>query len=126
VHPWWIRPGLAIVPRPRGDDWLDEEMLALKAAGVDVVVSMLEDAEAAELGLKCEDVAARSASMKFLHFPIPDRAVPSDTRSFECLLSDLEKLQAAGMSVGVHCRACIGRATLTAASLLIRSGVTRL
>jgi hypothetical protein len=40
-------PGrLAIVPRPRGGDWLADEVARLKAAGVDILVSMLEPAEA--------------------------------------------------------------------------------
>jgi hypothetical protein len=38
--PW---PGrLAIAARPRGAEWPDDEMRALRAAGVDVLVSLLE------------------------------------------------------------------------------------
>lgn len=44
VYPYWVTTQLAIVPRPRGDDWLDDEMVALREAGIDVVVSMLEGA----------------------------------------------------------------------------------
>lgn len=42
---------LAILPRPRPDDWLASDIEAWKTAGIDVVVSLLEDAEVRELGL---------------------------------------------------------------------------
>jgi protein-tyrosine phosphatase len=32
-------------------------------------------------------------------------------------------MMAAGQRVGIHCRACIGRASVVAVSLLIRSGL---
>jgi len=32
---------LGIMPRPRGGDWLDDELQALGKAGVNVVVSLL-------------------------------------------------------------------------------------
>ncbi len=39
MDPFWIETGnrlrLAIVPRPRGGDWLEGEMAAIKKAGVD-------------------------------------------------------------------------------------------
>ena len=50
--PW---PGkLGIVARPRGGDWLDEEARGWREAGLDVVVSLLEEAEAIELDLRGE------------------------------------------------------------------------
>ncbi len=42
---------VAIVPRPRGGDWLEDEVRAWRAAGIDVVVSLLTDDEVRELGL---------------------------------------------------------------------------
>ena len=57
--PYWITNQLAIVPRPRGGDWLEDEMDALREAGIDVVVSMLQENEASELGLQSEGEAAR-------------------------------------------------------------------
>ena len=123
AHPYWITSQLAIIPRPRGNDWLEEEMLALREAGIDVVVSMLEDEEAAELGLSEEESATVHAGIFFVRFPIPDRSVPSDMHSFAELLADLERRMAAGKRVGIHCRACIGRSSVVAASLLVRSGV---
>lgn len=123
AQPFWITGSLAIVPRPRGGNWLDDEMLALRDAGIDVVVSMIEPQEAAELGLTEEGPTAKRAGLIFANFTVADRSVPSDKKSFVDFLTKLEKHQAAGKHIGIHCRGCIGRASVTAASLLIRSGI---
>jgi protein-tyrosine phosphatase len=121
--PYWVSKQLAIVARPRGEDWLDDEMAALREAGIDVVVSMLEEDEAAELGLRHEGDAAQRSGLVFISFPIVDRSVP-DKLKFDQFLERLEGFLKAGKRVGVHCRACIGRASVTTASLLIRSGIS--
>jgi protein-tyrosine phosphatase len=120
---YWITSQLAIVPRPQGDDLLDAEMSALKEAGIDVVVSMLQKDEARKAGLEQEASSAQGRGLQFINFPVPDRGVPLDTSSFIEFLKDLEDLLAQGRRVGVHCRASIGRSSVTSASLLIRSGV---
>jgi protein-tyrosine phosphatase len=124
THPYWITERLAIVPRPRGGDWLDDEMAALRSAGIDVVVSMLEESETAELGLEAEHAAARRAHIEFVGFPIPDRSVPPNLLQFGELLIALERHMSAGKRVGVHCRACIGRSSVVVGSLLMRSGMS--
>lgn len=123
ARPYWITTKLAIVPRPRGEDWLDDEMVALREAGIDVVVSMLEENEARMLGLEREGISAERASIRFVNFPIPDRGTPPKIAAFEKFLNDIERFLADGKRVGVHCRASIGRSSVTAASLLVRSGV---
>ena len=123
-EPYWVTPSLAIVPRPRGKDWLYDEMRAMRQAGIDVLVSMLEPAEAKELGLDEEEIAARRAGMRFISFPIPDRAIPSDIDQFDRLVSLLDRLVKEGKRIGVHCRACIGRSTVVLASVLVGSGMT--
>ncbi len=123
ASPYWVNQQVAIVPRPRGGDWVDDEMAALRAAGVGVVVSMLEESEAVELGLEAEGDAASKAEIEFVSFPIPDRSVPTKTLRFEEFLTGLERHLAAGKRVGVHCRACIGRSSVVVGSLLIRSGL---
>jgi protein-tyrosine phosphatase len=121
AKPYWITKQLAIVPRPRGGDWLDDEMQALRDAGIDIVVSMLEGPEAKELGLEREEVAATRAGLDFINYPIPDRNVPK-LQEFDNFLVRLEGDLANNKRVGVHCRGCIGRASVVVASLLIRSG----
>jgi protein-tyrosine phosphatase len=123
ARPYWIASQLAIVPRPQGDESLDDEMLALRAAGIDVVVSMLEKDEARRAGLEREAASAQENGLLFLNYAVPDGGVPLDTPSFLEFLKELENLLAQGKRVGVHCRGCIGRAPITVASLLIRSGI---
>lgn len=123
----WIKSNppveLAIVMRPRGDEWLQQEMLRIKHAGVQTLVSLLEAEEAEVLGLENEGALAEAAGLRFLNYPIPDTKVPSDVGHFRTFVSGLAGWLRAGESVGVHCRGCIGRATITAACALIHVGL---
>lgn len=121
--PYWITPALAIVPRPGGGDSLGQEMAAMRAAGIDIVVSLLEPAEARELGLEREEDAARRSGIRFVSFPVPDHGTPADTEAFERVLEFLERSVGEGKRIGVHCRGCIGRSSVVVASLLVRSGM---
>ena len=121
--PYWVIPSLAIVPRPMGGDSLGEEMAAMRKARIDVVVSMLEPAEARELGLEREEDAARRSGIRFVSFPVPDHGTPADPEAFERVLEFLERSMGEGKRVGVHCRGCIGRSSVVVASLLVRSGM---
>jgi hypothetical protein len=67
---------LAIIPRPRGQDWLLDNIGFLHWAGVDVVVSALTASENEELGLVEENQCCQSSGVEFLSFPIEDRSVP--------------------------------------------------
>lgn len=85
THVFWVagmRKGrLGILPRPRGGDWLADETAAWREAGVEMVVSLLEPDEAAQLVLEDEAAAAASSGIAFRAFPIPDRDVPSSKES---------------------------------------------
>lgn len=118
--PW--RGRLGIVPRPRGGDWLADEVRAWRAAGLDVVTSLLTPAEVSELGLQEEEALSREEGIEFHAFPIPDYSVPRSRRDLTALANSLETDLAAGKSVAVHCRQGIGRSSLLAASLLVAAG----
>ena len=126
MKPYWVDTGnplrLAIVPRPRGGDWLEDELDQMKRAGIDVLVSMLQVDEAAELGLSSEAELCEARGIVFRSFPIPDRETPSSTASFSQFVEDLRADAHAGRSVAVHCRASIGRSSLLLAALLIAEG----
>src|SRR5882724_11471127 len=100
MNPFWVDTAnklrLAIVPRPRGGDWLEDEVAYIKRAGVDVLVSMLQVDEAAELGLSMEASVCEAAGIVFLSFPIPDRETPSSTFSFARFVEDLRTQVHAG------------------------------
>jgi len=107
---------------PQGD-CLEDEMHTLRESGVDLVVSMLEAAEAGWLGLAGEESAAARAGILFVQFPVPDGGVPADFEAFAGFLTKLERQIVAGKRIGIHCHGCVGRAPTVAVSLLIRSGV---
>jgi len=116
-------PGrLSIMARPRGGDWLDDELRALRHSGVDVLVCALPDAERRELGLAGEAAAATRAGLGFVAIPIPDRSVP-DLNAALPQLRELVRRLGAGAHVVTHCRFGIGRAPLLAAAVLVLEGV---
>ncbi|GJF33075.1 hypothetical protein KNE206_57750 [Kitasatospora sp. NE20-6] len=118
------RPGpgrLSIMARPRGSDWLDDEMAGLAAAGVDVLVCALTPPELDELGLAGEAGAAAAAGLRFVPVPVPDRCVPEVTAVLP-VLHDLLARLGRGAHVVTHCRAGIGRASLLAAGVLVLGG----
>jgi protein-tyrosine phosphatase len=122
AKPYWITNHIAIILCPRGDHFLDDEMKDLRSTGIDVVVSMLRSQEARSLGLAEEEAAAQRAGLLFVNFPIQDGSVPNNKESFLEFLATLEGHLANGRRIAIHCRGSIGRAPLTTASLLVRSG----
>jgi protein-tyrosine phosphatase len=123
----WIKSNppveLAIVLRPRGEEWLRDELLGIKRAGVQTLVSLLEPHEADYLGLAEEGPLAEEIGLRFLNYPIPDTKVPLDVAHFRSFISGLVERLREGESIGIHCRGCIGRATITAACILIHIGL---
>jgi protein-tyrosine phosphatase len=123
---WVQRPGpgrVAIMPRPRGGDWLEEEIRSLRGEGVEVLVSLLESHEVEELGLEREPEQSGKAGMEFLSHPIPDHGTPESLEAATSLILSLEERLRRGKSIAVHCRAGIGRSATIAAALLIEHGV---
>ena len=128
VQIYWIKsessPSLAIVPRPRGGDWLEDELLAMRREGIDVLISLLTPPEQDELGLSLEAAACEKAGIEYMNFAIPDRDVPVSRQSFGSFLSQVQHALKAGKRVGAHCRAGIGRSSLMIATLLCSQGVS--
>ncbi len=127
MHPalftiWRTGPGrLATMARPRGGDWLAEEFEDLALAGVNIVVSMLTDAETAELGLLDEAAAAEAAGVEFGRLPTADRQVPGRDAAL-AMATRLRDRLAHGASVALHCRYGIGRSSTLAAAVLVLEG----
>jgi protein-tyrosine phosphatase len=123
---YWIDgpgPGrLAISARPRGGDWLDEEVRAWRESGVDMVVSLLTPDEMDDLGLQHESDVCWKNGLDYLSLPIIDRSVPALDSTTIALLERIESALAQGKKTVVHCRQGIGRAALVATSLLVARG----
>lgn len=124
---YWIDvpgPGrLAIMPRPRGGDWLDDEVRSLREEGVDVVVSHLEPHEVENFDLQGEAAACRKAGIEFFSHPIPDHHPPDDEGRAAELVRTLEGRMSAGRGIAVHCFAGIGRSATVAAAVLLQRGL---
>ena len=118
--PW--RGRLAILARPRGADWLADEVEAWKEAGVDSVVSLLTPSENAELGLTAEGEIVQQNGLTFLSFPIADYSVPESKIATRQFVAELGQQLSLGKRVGIHCRQSIGRSSLVAACVLVTCG----
>jgi len=124
---FWVpsnTPGrLAISPRPRGGDWLADELTAWRRAGIEVIVSLLTPSEVAELELAVEPDLSATHGMTFVSFPIPDYGVPDSSEALAELAGRIAGNLVDGKSVLIHCRQGIGRAGLMAASVLRTLGL---
>lgn len=120
--PW---PGkLALASRPRGGDWLEEEVAGWRRAGVDTVLSLLTPEEEQELDLTREADEVKARGMRFAALPIPDRQVPNSESEVSATLDRLDSDLSTGKNVVVHCRQGIGRTGLVAACLLVTKGLS--
>ena len=90
------------MPRPRGGDWLEDEIRSLMRSGVDVVMSLLEREEILELDLLEEQTLCLANGISFLSFPIRDRNVPSSKREASDFARSILKLLGSGKSVVIH------------------------
>jgi protein-tyrosine phosphatase len=119
--PW--RGRLGIVPRPRGGDWLEDEIASWRRVGIGTVVSALTAEENVELDLSREKEACAAAKIAFVAFPIEDRGTPPSRKAVLELVHRLEQHLALGKNIAIHCRQGIGRSSLLAACTLVASGV---
>jgi protein-tyrosine phosphatase len=125
----WIREKdlwvgkLALAARPRGGDWLEDELVNWKRAGIDCVLSLLTREEEEALGLGSEAEYTVKQGMRFVSFAIPDREVPASKEAVVSLICDLKVELGAGRNVVVHCRQGVGRTGLMAACLLVSMGM---
>ena len=121
---YWIDgPGtgrLAVASRPRGGDWLEEEIRAWQHAGLDTVVSLLTAEEVTELALSDEETWCQVHGVQFYAFPITDRGVPTSRSASVELVRKLDTALTEGKSMVIHCRQGIGRSAVLAARACCR------
>lgn len=114
---------LAIMPRPRAGDWLEDEIKAWRNAGIDTVVSLLAPDEISELGLADEPRICHDHQIEYIPYPIPDRQVPPSTTSAIELVHSIRSRLRQNRSIAIHCRMGIGRSALIAACILASQGL---
>ena len=126
TRPYWIEHEgdgrLAISPRPRGGDWLEEEIQGWSADRVTDVASLLTPSEERDLELVAEADICRRHGIKFHRLPIEDRGIPTENDSVRRRVDRLVTSLRAGGSILIHCRQGIGRASMIAAAVLVELG----
>ena len=119
--PW---PGkLAVAARPRGGEWLEDEIAGWHGVGIDTVLSLLTPEEEQSLDLANESNVVKARGMNFMQLPIQDREVPGSETELSAALENLNDKLLSGKNVVVHCRQGVGRSGLVAACLLITNGL---
>ncbi|HEY5789588.1 MAG TPA: cyclin-dependent kinase inhibitor 3 family protein [Gammaproteobacteria bacterium] len=103
---------------------LDTDLRAIRAWGAELLVSLLEDHELAELGVAGLPAAAAAAGLEFHRLPVPDGEPPGKEFEFHWLDlgPELQRRLRAGGRVVIHCKGGLGRAGTVAARLLIELG----
>src|SRR6266498_1697172 len=128
VNIYWIdslAPGrIGIMARPRGDDWLEDEIRFLACNGVEVLGSLLTDSEIYELRLVDEGMYCAQQQITYVPFPIRDRQTPPLSEHTFTVMQELARLLEEQRTVVIHCRMGIGRAALVAASVLALCGMS--
>lgn len=120
---YWINEKLATMPRPRGGELLEDEIISLKNSGVDVLVSMLEYHEISGLGLEQEEDFCKKYAITYLNFPIVDRNIPKSFEDVYKFVQKLSRYYEVNKKIACHCFAGIGRSSLIACCLLILTGM---
>lgn len=118
-----VWPGkLALAARPRGGDWLGDELANWRKSGIDLVLSLLTLEEDRELDLTAEELESSAQGIEFLSYPISDRKIPASDAELAPILERVDQALSSGKNVVVHCRQGIGRSGLVAACLPVSKG----
>ncbi len=124
---YWIaklpKGGLAVMPRPRPNDWLEDELLAWKLEGINIVVSMLTSQEVFSLGLTEEEAICEKHGLEFHSLPVGDMQTPKSKADVLKLIRYLLKALSEDKKIAVHCRMGIGRSSSIIACVLVAEGL---
>ena len=82
--------------RPRGGDWLKDDISRWKHAHIDGVLSLLTAEEEQDLDLRNEAKEVRAQGLRFTSFPIPDRQIPKSESKLAEILEGVTRDLSAG------------------------------
>ena len=118
----FVQGNLAIMAAPRLGEQFEATILGWREEGVDVIVSLLEEAELPNV-TDAERALCEEVGIEFISFPVRDKTVPDAVDPIAVVARGLADRLLSGKSVAIHCRAGIGRSTTLAACVLILLGV---
>jgi protein-tyrosine phosphatase len=107
--------------RPRGGNYLIDDMAFFRSSGVDTLVSALGEKEVRDNWLEDCALHASAAGLDFIRFPIPNLLTPRYADAVPTILELAARVRE-GRGVAVHCFAGIGRSPTIAASILVILG----
>ena len=114
--------------RPNGFTWIDKSLLAalacpdsledlawLRKQGIEVLLSLTEDPPRRDW--------VNDAGLMVMHVPVEDMEAPTQEQLDRCI-SAIERANAHGMGVAVHCTAGLGRTGVVLACYFTAKGLT--
>ncbi|MBK1880221.1 protein-tyrosine phosphatase family protein [Pelagicoccus mobilis] len=115
-----LEGNLYVMPKPgKGDGTVAEDIAALKAEGINIVVSLLQAEELIAQGLEQEAELCAQSDLEYLNFPIADHQVPDDREAAMKFVHSLKKELSKGKNIAIHCRGGVGRTGTLAAALML-------
>jgi atypical dual specificity phosphatase len=108
---WVDQPRLAALAMPDSV----EDLVWLRRHGIDVLVSLTETPVPRHW--------VNEAGLLAVNVPVPDMEPPSD-RQLDHLVDMIQKANASGMGVAVHCGAGLGRTGTVLAAYFVSRGLT--
>ena len=113
---------IGIMARPRGNEWLEDEIKHLKYSNVNTLISLLESDEVDDVNLGEEDFFCSRYHIGFINFPIRDRSIPMINEDVDMFIVNLGDKLEKGASIVIHCRMGIGRSSIIAGAVLLKFG----
>src|SRR6185503_17119851 len=100
---FWVNDVVAVATRPRGGDWLKDDLAEAQRLGVRRIVSCLTSEEESDLGLSSEAEDARSLGLQFVPVRITDMGIPGPGVVEEAL-SHIARSPDPEGKTAIHCR----------------------
>jgi protein-tyrosine phosphatase len=100
---------------------LPDDLACVQAAGITTIISLLEPAEAATVGLASQADHCAALGFTFLNHPIRDMHLP-DPAAFAIFAADIATRLRNGDHIALHCYASIGRSGMLSCTVLGQFG----
>ena len=108
---WVDKPLLAAMARPSAP----EDMLWLRQQGIELLIALTEDPPRRDW--------VNDAGLMVMHVPVEDMEAPTQEQLDRCI-SAIERANAHGMGVAIHCGAGLGRTGVILAAYYVARGAS--